>query len=88
MADPAQLPISELQNRQYLGAVVYLSAYLMLMHRELGVDDASDEYLRMTTLQMVMPMNHATEAIWRALMKDADGMEKAVQEFRAALHAL
>jgi hypothetical protein len=88
MSDPAKIPTSELMHKRDLGAILYLSCYLQMMHRELGIDDVSDEYLRMTVLQMVMPMNHATEAIWRALMHDETGVEETIQRFRESLRGL
>ena len=88
MADPAKIPTSELMHKRDLAAALYFTCYLQMMHRELGVDDASGEYLRMTVLQMVMPMNHATEAIWRALMHDETGVEEAIQRFRESLRGL
>lgn len=93
MADPTKVPTSELQRIRDLGAISYMSAYCYLMMRELGVDGLQDgeTWRQLTTdmvLLMVEPMNHATEAIWRATMRDTEGMEKALLRFRASLHAL
>lgn len=92
MADPAALPTSELQNARDMGAATYLSAYLRLMIRELGVDQGDTEIqnamVRSMVLQMIAPINHATESIWRAMMEDHKGMEEALQRLRDSLDQL
>lgn len=82
------IPESELKSKRDLGAVVYLSCYLQLMHRALGVDNIHDDYLRMTALQMVIPINYATEATWRAMMDDRKGADEALANLRDCLEAL
>jgi hypothetical protein len=37
---------------------------------------------------MVEPINHATEATWRALMEDTEGRDEAVERFRQSLERL
>jgi hypothetical protein len=88
MADPAQIPESELFQKRDLGAVIYLSCYIQLMHRALGVEELNDEYIRMTVVQMVMPINYATEAAWRALMNDRKGSEEALANMKRSLELL
>lgn len=88
MADPGEIPTHELQSKRDLGAVIYLSCWLQLMHRELGVPPANSDYLRMTALQMVMPINYVTEAAWRAMMNDRKGADEAVENLRNCLESL
>lgn len=92
MADPAALPTRELEHARDMGAATYLAAYLRLMIRELGVEKGDAEsqtaMVRSMVLQMIAPMNHATESIWRAMMEDNKGMEEALQRLRDSLDEL
>lgn len=88
MADPAEMPDEELERAQYLGAAAYLTAYLRRMMRAIGVDDSDAAGVNAMVMSMVEPLNHATEAIWRALMKDIIGKEKAVTKFKESLNRL
>lgn len=85
MTDPSHLPREELERARDLGAVTYCGAYVHLMGQELGVDTSDKEALNHMLLQMVEPMNQATEAIWRALMNDNVGKEEALIRFRRSL---
>lgn len=85
MSDPEELSREELERARDLGAVTYCGAYVHLMGRELGVDTSDKESLNHMLLQMVEPMNQATEAIWRALMNDHVGKEEALIRFRKSL---
>lgn len=86
MADPAQLPTEELQRAQHLGAATYLGAYLHLVTRALGVDTTPDAINAMV-LTMIEPMNHATKAMWYAMMNDPK-LDEALFEFRECLSVL
>lgn len=83
-----QLPRAELEKARDLGAAMYLSAYGHLMARELGIDETDNEGIKRMMLQLIEPMNDATEAMWRALMEDEDGMYKALRRFEDRLHKL
>jgi hypothetical protein len=69
-----------------LGAVAYLRGYVRLMARELGIDESDSDGLDAMVVEMVEPLNVATEAAWRALMKDKpEDMEKVVARFKESL---
>jgi hypothetical protein len=87
MADASKLPTSEVIAIRDLTAATYMAANVRIVMRELGVEEDEDA-IREFVLRMVVPMNHAFDATWRALMKDVDGSEEAIQNLRAALHAL
>lgn len=87
MADPSKLPTDEVIAIRDLTAATYLAANVRIVMRELGVEE-DDDAIREFVLRMVVPMNHAFDATWRGLMKDVDGLEVAMQNFRACLHAL
>lgn len=86
MADPAAMPQDELQRSRDLGAIIYLGAYVRLMCRELKVPDPQPDELRSWLLEFVDPLNHATEAIWRATMEDDNGAKEALVRFRESLN--
>jgi hypothetical protein len=88
MVDPSSIPREELERTRDLGAVTYCRSYILLMARELGVDMADTKTANSMTLQMVEPMNHATEAIWRALMEDHEGKERALERLQQSLERL
>lgn len=72
-----------------LGAVAYLRGYIRLMVRELDIDESDTEGMDHMLLQMVEPLNVATEAIWRALMSDkSEEMEKVLARFKESLEPL
>lgn len=85
MADPSKMPREELERARDLGAAAYCAAYIHLMARELGIDESDTDGIRTMLVQMVEPMNHATETIWRALMNDNLGKEQALIRFRQSL---
>lgn len=67
---------------------MYLTAYGHLMARELGIDETDDAGIKRMMLQLIEPMNDATDAMWRALMEDRDGMYKALHRFEDSLTKL
>lgn len=85
MADPSQLPREEVERARDLGGTTYCAAYIELMIRELGINSASREGFNEMVIEMVAPLNIATEAVWRALMHDHLGKEEALIRFRKAL---
>ena len=69
-----------------LGAAAYLRGYVHLMVRELEIDESDTEGMNHMLLLMVEPLNVATEAIWRAMMKETpEEMEKVLERFKAEL---
>lgn len=88
MTDPSKIPTSELIAARDLSAATYMASYLRLMFRELDVPDNDHDAIREYVLRMVVPMNHATRAIFFAFVKDTDKMEEEILNFRACLHAL
>lgn len=82
---PDKTPEEHLGELRDVGAVTYLSAYIRLMGRSLNVPEPTKLDIGRMVLSMVEPMNHATEAIWRALMKDDIGKEEAIERFRESL---
>jgi hypothetical protein len=84
MAEPMDLSREELKQAQIMGATAYMMAYVRLMAIEMSVEVTSED-IRGMILEMVDPLNHATEAIWRALMKDYDGSNEAVDRFKESL---
>lgn len=88
MADPAKLPKAELEKARDLGAAMYLTAYGHLMARELGIDETDDEGIKRMMLKLIEPMNEATDAMWRSLMEDREGMDKAIHRFEDELQRL
>lgn len=79
---------AELIKARDLGAATYLSSYVHLMARNIGVDDSDDEGVNAMALQMVEAVNLGTEAAFRALMNDRSGMENALVQLRDALETL
>lgn len=88
MVDPSAVPSEELKRARDIGAVAYLRSYVLLMAREIGVEMSDTKTANSMTLEMVDPINHATEATWRALMEDTDGKEAAIERFRQSLERL
>lgn len=80
-----KLPVEVLQHARDSGAAAYLNAYIRLMARELDVDDSDTASVTQMILEMIGPMNHATEAIWRAMMDDNKGMDEALKRFHKSL---
>lgn len=76
----------EIERIRDLGAVAYLRGYIRLMVRELEIDESDVEGMNHMLLQMVEPLNIATEAIWRGLMNDKpEEMEKVLARFKESL---
>lgn len=88
MQEPSSLNNVELERARDLGGATYLSAYVTLMARQLGLDDADKEALRAFALQMLIPVNLATEAAWFALMHDDEKMNERIQELQAVLNGM
>lgn len=74
-----------LRQARDLGAATYMTSYLHLMMRELGVDDSDNVAVNAMAAEMVEAMNLATETTFRALMKDHEGVEKTLEKFRICL---
>lgn len=78
-----------LRKSQELGAATYLTSYIVRMARAMDIDlEADTEGVNKMVLQMVEPLNHATAAIWCALMTDATGRDLAIERLTVALEAL
>lgn len=88
MVDPSTIPREELERARDIGAVAYLRSYVLLMARAIGVEMEDTKAANSMTLEMVEPINYATEATWRALMEDTDGKEEAIERFRQSLRAI
>lgn len=88
MADPAMLPKEELKRIRDLSGTTYMSAYVRLMARELEIDESDTMALNDLAIKLVEPLNIATEAAWRALMGDTQGMEIALSQFGESLDEL
>lgn len=68
------------------GAAIYLSAYLRLMCNHMGIE-TTQTAIKDMALEMLEPLNHANEAIWRALMSDKD-WTTALERLRTNLQRL
>lgn len=88
MADPAKLPTEDLERARDLGAATYVSTYVRLMMRALGIDESDTESVNAMALRMVDPLSTATEVIWRALMDDHKGKDETLRRFRTQLEAM
>jgi hypothetical protein len=88
MKQLSEVPSEELKRARDIGAVAYLRSYILLMAREIGVEMEDTKTANSMTLDMVEPINHATEATWRALMEDTEGRDEAVERFRQSLERL
>lgn len=89
MADPAELSVEELEALRDQGAAIYMSAYLQLMARHLGVYAGltDTDGLNAMAMAMVEPLNLATRAMWYALMNDHK-LDEALFEFRESVSNL
>ena len=63
----ADLSDAELTKARDLGAATYLSAYVHLMARNLGVDDRDHQGINAMAGALVEPVNLATEAAFREI---------------------
>lgn len=88
MNEPSSLSDSELYRARDLGGATYLSAWVHLMTRKLGVDDSDLVSVNDMALSMLEPLNHAMQACWCSMMKDQPGMADAMGKFRRAVEAL
>jgi|RhiMethySRZTD1v2_1073278.scaffolds.fasta_scaffold567419_4 hypothetical protein len=79
---------ADLEYTRDLGASTYLSAYVHLMSRKLGIDDSDNEAVNGMALQMLDTLNLSTVAAWCGLMNDKDGVENALKELRGTVEAL
>lgn len=93
MTDEANNVFSEDAKREALrtyhhrGAAIYLSAYIGLMMDGMGVKATTKSEINALALEMVEPLNIATEAIWRAMMSDQEWATTG-QRFEDALTKL
>lgn len=81
----ARLDEDELRLGRDVGAATYVSSYMHLMMRELGVDDSDLDAVNALAANMVEPINIATEASFRALMGDTVGMDAALKRLQEHL---
>lgn len=86
--DPSQLTREELERARDLGAAAYLASYVRLMMRELKINETDTIAINTMAVQMIEPMNLATQAAWRALMEDHEGLEQVLKQFRSSLDNL
>jgi len=86
--DQPELSDDDLKRAQYLGAVAYLTAYTRGMARQLGVDDTDREAINQMVVQLVEPLNIATEAAWRAMMSDKKGTYQTLQRLRIEVEGM
>lgn len=78
----------ELEHTRDLGAITYLSAYVHLMSRKLGIDDSDNEAVNGLAIQMIDTLNLSTLAAWCGLMNDRQGAEEALNELKGTVDAL
>lgn len=83
-----KIKIKTIEHARDLGAVTYLSAYVHLMAHHLGIDADDNAVVKAMAVDMVEPINRATEAAWCALMNDRDGMAKALTTLKELLEEL
>lgn len=90
MSGTEQLSDEQLREAQAMGAAAYLTAYTRLMARALGVEEdiVNADVLKQMVTAMVEPLNHATEATFRALMSDRKGTYKALKTLRESVEEL
>lgn len=74
----------QLLQARDLGAATYLSAYIHLMARGMNIVLDKREANAMA-VEVVHAMNHATQGMWCALMKDGHGMRNAIALYQAQL---
>lgn len=86
MDSNANLSSADLEVIRDQGAAIYLSAYLRLMCNSMGVE-TNQEAIKDMALEMLEPLNHANEAIWRALMSDKE-WKTALARLRMSLEKL
>jgi hypothetical protein len=87
MKDPSSLSDDQLERARDLGGATFLSAYVTMMARKLEVPVDNDA-ARAMAMQMIMPLNLAAEAAWRALMDDREGADDAIGRLRLVLDTL
>lgn len=88
MPNPKLLSDEELEHARDLGAATYMSAFVHLMARRLKVNDADFKEVNQMALAMVPAMNLASEAAWRAMMKDRVGAHKVLKQLNDELMEL
>jgi hypothetical protein len=90
MEDVLKMTDNDLENAQMAGAAMYLRAYLHRMSRKIGVPlkDIDPDDIDEMALSMVPAINHATTAMWGALMKDTYTVAQAVEKFQRDLEKL
>lgn len=82
------LSTEELEHARDLGAITFLSSYVHLMSRQLGIDDSDNTTINTMTLQMLEPVNLGIEAAWYALMGDEKGLQTTMERFQDAMKTL
>lgn len=85
MQNMSHLTDEQLEKAQLMGAATYLRAYVHRMARQLDVNDKDIASVDKMVVELVEPLNIATEAAWRALMEDTDGIEDALDRFKSSL---
>jgi len=85
--DP-NLSTFDMMRMRDLGAAVYLSAYVHLLARNLGIDDKDHEAINAFASALVEPVNLAAEAAFRALVNDRAGSDELMDQLREQLSTL
>lgn len=88
MADAANLSDDDLKRARDLGAATYVTAYVTMMAKELGIKDIDLAAANALAMHMVEPLNLATEATFRKLMEDDAGTADTLRRFHMALKQL
>lgn len=75
----------ELKEMQTQGAIIYLKAYIHGMGRGLNIESLPENEIRQMIIEMVEPINLATETIWRGMMNDHNGMQETLKRFEKSV---
>lgn len=86
--DGADMSDEDLKRSRDLGGATYLSAYVRLRARELGVNQEDFLGLREVALKMLPAINLATEAAWCATMTDRAGVKEKMKALETELHKM
>lgn len=67
--------------------MMYLSAYVNLITRHMGLDGTNEE-MNALAVEMVDTVNLATQIAWCALMSDPNGVSKGMEELKTTVDKL